>query len=164
MNWDNPLVYIIPGLAALSGIIYLSRWMGKMDSFKDTIEPIMAEIRDDVKKIFERLNPISVSSASPLRLTDLGRKITTTLDGSGWAKRTAPQFSDQLRGQTPYQIQEFCFDLVRKGDYITSDMVKDMQNCAYENGMDVSGVEDVLAIELRDALLTIFGLEPPETQ
>ena len=168
MNWDNPLVYIIPGLTALSGIIYLARWMGKMDYFeKDArtfmgetrtfmgdVRTFMGETRADIKGILKRLPSTMVEGESPLRLTALGKTTSETLAASSWAQKTANQLAPRVKGKHPYEIQEFCRDFVREEEFNPSeDLLKKMKDCAYNNAITIDEIEDVLAIELRDALL-----------
>lgn len=73
MDWNNPLIYIVPGLAALSGIIYLSRWMGKTDESVRLIEEAIEEIKSDIKEILRQFSGSAVERESPLRLTEGGQ-------------------------------------------------------------------------------------------
>ena len=57
MDWNNPLIYIVPGLAVLGWIIRLERWMGKKDESIRLIEEnivkleaAIREIRADIKE------------------------------------------------------------------------------------------------------------------
>ncbi len=72
MDWTSPNYLIVLGLAILSGLIYLARWMGSKDEFVKTVGAAVEEIRTDIKKIFERLPPPTTAGTSPIKLTELG--------------------------------------------------------------------------------------------
>ncbi len=163
MDWSNPLIYIIPGIAALSGIIYLARWMGSKDQFVKIIGDAINEIRDDIKKIFERLPEPVLSKSSPLRLTDLGQSISDFLEAATWAEKTSKEIADEVQDKQPYGIQNYCFEFVNRTEILPDELNRKIQESAYNNGIKVDQVKEVLAIELRDALLRIHGLESPES-
>ena len=164
MDWNNPLIYIIPGLAALSGAIYLARWIGGKDEFAKTVGKSIDEIRDDIKKIFHLMSADrTVEIGSPLRLTELGQSISANLEAAAWAKRTAEEIAHEIEDKQPYVIQTYCFNFVRKSEMLSAELTRKIQESAYNNGITVARVEEVLAIELRDALLKIHGLEPPKS-
>lgn len=153
----HPSFYAI----ALTAIVGFAVWVGRMTEFKSTTKDFVKEIRDKLDEIFERLPPRPVSTSSPLRLTKLGEEISRTLNLSSWADRTAADLRDRIDDKSAYEIQEFCFSYMR--DEFKPDPEQDAQikDCAFENGIDIQGVLDVLAIELRDRLLG--DKEPPET-
>ena len=151
--------------AVVTGLMKFATWKGGVDQHRNeinsTLRDFMAEIRDDIKTILGRLPSPSVAGGSPLRLTDLGRQISRTLELSEWADRTAAQLRDEAINKSAYEIQEFCFRYVRE---FTPDAEQDakIKDCAFENGIDVASVLDVLAVELRDRLLG-GDEEPPNT-
>lgn len=90
-----------------------------------------------------------------MRLTDLGNTIAGELDTTSWAKRTAEGLRDQAKGKRPYEIQEFCFEYVSSDEFRPSDdLTVAIETCAYDHGIDDDQVRTVLAITLRDELLT----------
>ena len=164
--YANPLVWIgFPSLLAVTvGLIFgLGQWKGKVDAdrdtFKRTLDAFMVEIRADIKRIFERLPaPQPVASASPLRLTDLGRSISDELNVPMWATATAPNLPPRARGLTACKVQEMCFEYVRNEWKPHADMDARIDDCAYSRGMARKNVLDVFAIELRNRLLAHLGI------
>ena len=65
----------------------------------------------------------------------------------------------------PYRIQEFSRAYVQDGpeaDWAPdSEMAAKLGQCAFDHGLKMEQVLDVLAIELRDQLLELTGREPP---
>ena len=163
IDWAKYMAIIMAIIAVLGavvgagmGILSIGEWKGKRESFEETVGSFMTEIRNDIKVISQRLPRSSVYSGSPLRLTELGQSISKTLEASSWAKKTAKSIIHQVEGKDSYEIQEFCMDFVKQRKYDPSDdFLKALRNCAYNEGIFVDNVEDVLAVELRDALLKI---------
>ena len=179
MDWNNPVSYgvVIGALGLIGGIVLtilkIGEWKARRESTETSLEKsfkslettltdFMAEIRTDVKKIFQRMES-TVSGESPLKLTELGQSISETLGAAAWAERTAKETADKIPDKQPYVIQTYCFDFVRRSDMLSDELTRKIQESAYNNGIEVARVEDVLAIELRDALLKIHGLAPAES-
>ncbi|MCY3599851.1 MAG: hypothetical protein OXN85_07760 [Gemmatimonadetes bacterium] len=122
----------------------------------------MEEIRKKIDQIFSRLDRLTPVSAgqSPVRLTDLGKRISQELDASAWAGRLAVPLEKHLAGKDAYEIQVFCFDHVEQVEYSDEEQ-KTIRRSAYNHGIDTWEVRRVLAIELRDKLLAIAGLVAP---
>ena len=157
----SPLVWIgvFSMVSVVVGIIFAAgQWKGRVDSDRDTFRTTLKEIRDDIKRIFERLPPRPPSPVltgnSPLQLTDLGRSISATLEAPRWAAEIAPSLESRVRGMVAYDIQEFCRTYVYNEFQPTQDQEEKIKACAYDNALDRREVLDVLAIELRDVLLS----------
>ncbi len=125
------------------------------------------KIREDIKKIFGRLPlpPAAMVSESSLKLTELGQKISATLDAKTWAKARAEDLIAKTRDKDAFEIQSMAFEYAR--NFASPlDMDKKIRDCAFQNGMeDFSVIHDVLGIELRDYLLRRHGLlEPSDEQ
>lgn len=149
-------IYILTGAGAVVGLavvlLKVGAWKGRMDEHRDTVVAFMTEIRADIKKVLGLLSP-TIDAQSPMRLNDLGRKITEAVDAPAWAKRTAADLRERVEGKSPYDIQQFCFDYVNNEFRPDAEQDAVIKDCAFKNGVPVSGVLDVLAIELRDVLL-----------
>ena len=157
MDWSNPLIYIVSGLAAAGALWKLGNWMGTKDQFAKTVGEAIEEIRQDIKKIFQLLPKDTLSGQSPLRLNDLGESISETLEAKAWAQRTAREVASLVKGKHPYEIQEYCMSFVKEEKYNpTADFIDKIKSCAYENALSIDKVQNVLAIELRDAILQNF--------
>ena len=75
------LLVIAPSVTLLVAFIgYLikaSVWKGQVDRFMQSTDTLMAEIRADIKKIFERLPaPKPIEGVSPVRLTHFGEIVS----------------------------------------------------------------------------------------
>lgn len=169
MDWSNPLIY----LAAAGVIFSVGTWVGSMNSFKKTAKGAIGRIDKAIEKINERIGSIKVNvavlasgktvdaSQSPIRLNEFGESISQEILGKQWAKVEATKYVEQFRGQQPYDVQKFAFGHVYQFQP-PDEMGAKMKNCAYENGISIDLVLRVLAIDLRDAMLDVLGMEPPE--
>lgn len=155
---ENPLFW----LAVVSGLIAIGIWIGKINEHRSTVSAFMAEIRKDIKDILGKLGPSTTKTASPIQLTDLGQSVSEALGASAWAANRAEKLADQVGDAPAYDIQVLAFEYVEK-EFTdkTTDKAMDakIKQCAYENGLKRSQVLDV---ELRDRLLRLRQLEPPE--
>lgn len=153
MDLSNPVFYIM--LAGLIGmLISIGIWIGKIEYFRGTVDKMLREIRDDIKKIFERLpSPETVESNSPRRLTDLGKDISKHLKASTWAESESDKLFSGVQGKQPYEIEELSFEHVERRADSLKPFSQRIQKCSYERGVSIGGVKAVFAIELRDALL-----------
>ena len=150
---------MIAGASVVVGIIFAAgQWKGRVDSDRDIFRSTLKEIRDDIKRVFQLLPRETIGGSSPLRLTELGRSISQTLNASQWAEDASRRLADRAEGQSPYDIQVMAFDYVEKEFKPDGDMESQIKRCAYDNGLRRKQVLDVLAIELRDALLALRHL------
>ena len=164
MDWNNPLVYMVLGFAAISGILYLARWMGRTDASINAIKKAIDEIQTDISTLraeidrtLGRLPDNAIFRESPLRLGGLGKSISHALNAAAWAKETASDIAPKITGKHPYEVQEFCKHYIRNEFNPPHDFMQKMMDCAYNDSISLEEVKKVLVIELRDALLTIFS-------
>ena len=169
----NPLVWI--GALSLSavavGIIFgAGQWKGKVDSDREAFKAFMASIKQDIEKIHSRIDdifgklggPATLKTSSPITLTELGQSVSETLGATAWAVARANELSPRVAGAVAYDIQVFAFEYVEKDAVFDAAMEEAIKQCAYEYGLRRKQVLDVLAIELRDRLLRLGQLDPPE--
>lgn len=152
MDWENWLtpVLIVAALAMVGAVFRIGKWVGSIDSLKETVETSIME----TKKILERLPPSTIAEGSPLTLTELGRLVSKELKAGEWAQETANELILRVQKKEPYEVQQFCFDYVKESRFISSDeFVREMRKIAYNHAVSIEKVEDVLAIELQDALM-----------
>lgn len=145
----------------------LGAWTEKFQNLEkttNTLEKSIEDIRSTVHQILLTLaRRETVQSGSPLTLTDTGRDISTELGAQAWAEEIAQGQKGKFVAPTPYEIQEFCFNYVTSHNFNAPvELMSKMQNSAYRHGVSLQGVYNVLAIELRDKLLKMFNLDPPE--
>lgn len=168
MDWNWGIIGVIATgfilLVALGTAVFKAgTWVGNMNAMKTVFTGFMQEIRDDIKKIFSKLPSDTLQATSPLRLSDKGKGVSSKTGAAAWAKLKAEELPDKDVPQTAYDIQAFCFDLIRAGDFDPGEELKSkMKTAAFEHGTSIADVENVLAIELRDELLKRRGLEAPE--
>ena len=166
-GWLNHPATIVIGIGALiTAVVKISLWAGGVNADLRSLKDSVAEIRKTVEKILSQLSSRStVASAGPLRLTELGREISTELDGAAWAREMVPRVSDRVAGMDPYRIRQFCRGYVQDGTnegwVPDNEMAAKLGACAFEHGLDMEKVLDVPAIELRDELPRLSGREPP---
>ena len=132
----------------------------------DGIKGVRDDIRgvnDGIQEVLSRLPPPSepMLKSSPLRLSEQGKEMSRRMGVREWAKATAADFAEGLRGKQPYEVHEFCFRYVKEEFRPEGDWDAKIGACAYESGMGRDKVLDVLAIELRDVLLDRLGGDAP---
>lgn len=149
---ENPLM-ILAALAVGTVLYKTITWIANVNSDREKFHEFMNEVRDDIKKILGRLPSASISSGSPIQLTDLGREISTKLGAREWAEKAAAKLGERVKGKQPYEVQEISFNYVKEEFSPTNELETKIGMCAYESGIDRDGVLDVLAVELRDTLL-----------
>ena len=155
---NNPALWIVAGLAVVGAIFAVGKWAGAVNSDRDSFKEFMAEVRDDIKEILGRLPPRTVAGASPLTLTDLGRRVSQRLGASAIARDLAPLLHGAAAGQSEYDIQAMCFSYIEDKYEPPPEVEALIRACAYENGIDRKQVMDVLVVELRDSLLEMLGM------
>ena len=160
MDWGNPLIYVVGGVAATGGLCKLCLWIGGMNSFRATvggaIEGIRLDIQEmsrDIKEVLRQLPSSTISGGSPLRLTDLGRAISEDIGARAWAREAAPGMAPKMQDRPPYEIQEQCFEYVQDDARFPEVILRKMRETAYNRGTTLNEVRKVLAVELRDVLL-----------
>ena len=160
-NWIVPIVLVV--IAAVTAAGKLIYWMGEVNADRNGINEFMKEIRDDIKKILRRLPAPTTKNSSPIQLTKLGRSISDELNTRDWVDRIAPSLTERVKGKRPFEIQNFCFDYVKDEFEPDAAQLLRLQESAYENAIDLDGVLDVFAIELRDRLLELTGASTPNS-
>ncbi len=153
MGW--PIVTAI--IAAAGALLGIGIWVGAITTNVKTLKGFMTEIRDDIKKIFERLPAPTTASTttasnSPIRLTELGTQISEKLDAKAWATAEAEKLFGKTEGADALGIQEAAFEHAQNFEP-PEELLGKMRNSAFERGVDLDGVRDVLGVELRDVLL-----------
>lgn len=160
-NWIVPIVLV--AIAAVTAVGKLLYWMGEVNVDRNGVNGFMKEIRDDIKKILRRLSAPTIKSGSPIQLTELGRSISDDLHARDWVERIAPSLTQRVKGKRPFEIQNFCFDYVKDEFEPNAAQLVQLQESAYDNAIDLDGVLDVFAIELRDKLLELVRVPTPNS-
>lgn len=144
-------------LAAIGFAHRYGKWQGEVNTDRTSLKDFMLEVRADIKKILERLPPPTTASSSPIRLTELGTQISEKLDAKSWAKIEAEKLAGKTEGADALGIQETAFSHAQNFDP-PDELKGKMRDSAFERGVDLDGVRDVLGVELRDVLLDHHGI------
>ena len=173
-NWGNVIgigaaVIGIPGacVAAITWLLALGGRRQKIDDllkatedfpeWKTRVETRLSGIQKKVDRILERFRqqpqPQFIRLSSPLSLTEVGSKVAETIDAYNWAKNMASELREKTSGMSPYEVQEYCtryclFEYTPDEPYLNT-----LRQCAYENGVPLDGVLQVLGVVLRDEIL-----------
>lgn len=130
----------------------------RLDCVDRKIETNSTAINQLRQVVFTRLNIPSVTSESPLRLSELGKTLSEEIDAEAWVERIADQLKVSVAGKDAYEIQSFCFDYVENTDQYSDQERRTIHKVAYQRGIMAEEIRRVLAIELRDKLLEHTGL------
>lgn len=169
--------------AIISGSLILAGGAWWLSGFKsDTkarlkmLEDGLSKLEDSLSKLDSKLDRFmerfisipsvkgssTVTSSSPLRLSELGKKVLKSLNE---LEDQITQAADELDGSlgenlNAYEIQEKSFAYA-SSDFLTelSDEKRDnIQLAAYEHGIDESGIMAAVGIVIRDHILEKRGL------
>lgn len=157
-SWVAP----VSVLGIVAAVLTAGIWIGAVNSDRANFKEFMKEIREKIDKIMDRLPSPGLVRESPLRLSELGEKISKRVGGKIWVKKVIDGVLPSVEGKRASEIERFCFDYVLTAKKSFDDMMLDLiTDAAYENGIAPSDVHDVLAIELRDAVLQRVTPPPP---
>ncbi len=138
---------------------------GNLEDFKKVVADFMKEIRDDVKDILGRLDPAVSRPGSPTTLTNLGNKVAEDIQAEQWVPQYAKSHNHTIaESKSPDEIQEEClhhaklFLLGKLTEQGRQDIIDAMESSAYQNGLRLAQVYEVVGIKLRDEILKIRGL------
>ena len=125
--------------------------------WKSRVDRKLSEIQTKVDRILEKLReqPQSriIRPFSPLSLTELGRDVAEAIDASTWAKQTALELRAKTSDMSPYEVQEYCIRYCLFEYTPTKSHLEKLEQCAFEKGVQMDGVLQVLGIVLRDEML-----------
>ena len=89
------------------------------------------------------------------RSTESGERISDCVDGKTLADRLAHELLEKVKDRSAYEVQEFCGKYMQEEFEPTPGQFTKFGDCAYENGVKVEQVKEVIVIELRDILLAL---------
>ena len=145
-------------IAVITGAYNFGVWKGKLDNDRTSFKEFMSEVRADIKLILTRLPPTPTTSESPIRLTDLGERISNSIDAKYWAIKKAQELVDKTKDMDSFEIQDFSFNYAKALDPDEA-LLEKMREAAFESGIDLSGVKNVLGVVLRDEFLKLNNLQ-----
>ena len=130
--------FIIPtGIVAVIGVGALiwrgGAWYGSVNTDRANFKEFMKEVREDLKKILQRLPERTTASSSPVTLTDYGKTIAEDLGAQEWAKNLAPKLLPTIVGTRAFEVDGFA------DHHVTDDLSEDWRvrvaECAYKHGL-----------------------------
>lgn len=146
--------------ASVGAAFAVGNWVGAVNADRKSFKAFMAEIREKLDRILERLPPPpTVQPGSPVRLTGFGEKISTGLAVKAWAASEAPELAERVCGKQPFEISELCAEHVERRFAEDDSLQRTMRAGAYEHGTEVEQVRKVYEVELRDELLRRAGAD-----
>ena len=97
-------------LAGFTLVYKIGKWQGKVDTDRKNFKEFMTEIRNKLDDIFIRLPATPINQGSPIRLTDLGERISNDINAEEWAEALANEMFEDTKGLDAFEIQEKSFE------------------------------------------------------
>ena len=164
-DWLNNPAVITTILSVSGALVGIGIWIGRVNSdrevfraFIEKVEGNLETIADNIAQIFARISVMD--RGSPLRLNELGRSIADSLGAKDWVADIAGSMRDAMREKSEYEIQQQCFEYFRSEFKPDEKQDGKLKDCAYQSGVPVSVVLDVLALEMRDILIAARQSSP----
>ncbi len=152
---QNDVVTLKTDVSVLkSDVSVLKSDVSVLKSDLSTLKIEFGEFRKSIGEILLRLPAAPLADDSPLRLTDLGKRISSHIDANQWAQKTAKQLVDKTVSMDSFQVQEMSFQHSKEFEPDES-MLKKMRESAFQEGLNLDGVRSVLGVVLRDELFRI---------
>ncbi|MCZ0942268.1 MAG: hypothetical protein OXJ53_04350 [Gammaproteobacteria bacterium] len=148
-------------LIALVKVLWeAASWYGSVNADRYNFKEFMQEVRGDIKEILLKLSKPVAERGSPIRLTDLGKKVSDEVGAKEIAKGLLGDMLPEVRDKSAYDIQEYCFSHLNECDLsLSEEQIAEIKQCAFDNGIETLSVRRVIAIELRDMILSELSLE-----
>ena len=157
-EWLNSPLIVVAIIAVISAFGTVFVWVGRVNSDREGFKVFMERVDGNLQKIADNIAQIVtrisvMERGSPIRLNELGKSISEFLDARNWTKDIAGSLHEAMREKSEYEIQQLCFEYFRSEFNPDEDHDRKLKDCAYQNGVPVSVVLDVLALEMRDILI-----------
>lgn len=138
-----------------------------LDGWRGTVDEAIRNINKNFEKIFEelgylrkrtddianRLPAAAATSQSPIRLTELGERISRDAGVRAWVAEHVGKVRQETEGMAAYDVQQHCLEYARFDslDETHQQLAKD---AAFKSGLAIDEVMRVYGIELRDEILS----------
>lgn len=141
-------------LAVAALIIRLIVWYAHVNSDRDKFKEFMTDVKDKLDKIYDHLiGRQPYIGASPLRLTEMGERISADIKAKDIAETLSVKLGPKTKNMTDYDIQEYAREYVLNTFKPDSEKLIAISDCAFQEGITVDQVRGVIGIELRDKLI-----------
>ena len=149
----DDLRVIVSILSVIVLILGAGMWIGAVNTDRKSFKDFMSKVDNKIDRILERLPaPSAVQSASPVQLTEFGKKISATADAKAWASDHAQDLVQKTSGKPEFEVFETCVEYV-KTQLNDPAFARTIRAVAYEHGTEPEQVQKVYEVELRDRLL-----------
>ena len=128
--------------------VFMKRVESKLDNLSTMFHQMVGVQRKNVAS-----DPSVAEGKSPIKLNETGRAVSEEIGSKEWANAHAETVREQVAGMNPYDIQSFCVDHVTE-DILSEVELEKAKAAAFKNGIDLSSVLLVMALDLRNHLLT----------
>ena len=157
------LLTFVAGVIATVGSVYvifkmmfnIGAWKGGIENRLEGLEKDVTWIKGYIVQLPRFLPSDAVDSKSPRTLSELGKNISREIDAKKLVKSLVPILAERSKGLEEYDVQKLCYDYVHMEFEPTDEIDRRLKGGAFNNGVSRWTVLEVLAIELRDALLKL---------
>ena len=153
INWVQTPLIVTTALVVFALVWKASAWKTVVDGF-------MKDIGKKVDKLLNRLPEPTTAPGSPRKLTDFGAGIAREVKAFHWAKTVSRRHAAEVRGKTPYEIDELSKKFVTDTFERSASFTQRLSHCAYEHGIEISEVIKVVEVVLREEFLSMLDKGP----
>jgi len=156
------IVIVIVGLTILATVFRIGNWtsrlgkrVSKIENLAKAIQEELGEIRNDIKKILERLpSPPMLQEENPVQLTDFGKEVSKTGSAKTWVRENIQDLENSVKDKEEFEIYDMCGDHVQRFFKDDDEFRRIVKATAYKHGADPADVLKVYQIEMRNLLLS----------
>lgn len=137
-----------------------SIWRGGMDEFKKNMDEFkenttakLGSIEESIRELVFQKRSV-IKTTSPMTLSALGKRVWSQLDAANWLLKHAAEVSGKTKVMSEYEVQNWCFEHMATLN-LDPPQQNRVRNAAYRNGVTEFQVRQIMAIKLRDALLSM---------
>ena len=153
----SEIISIVSAVAVLLTIgvllFKIGAWKGHLDASLTSIENSIRDVKNLIYQYFSPASRRPITTESPLRLTDLGKKIAEQIEADEWASDLAINLKLRTIGKSNYEIQELAIAHAQALDLTDEQRASLVYEAAFDSGLDYSQVLRILGVVLRDKLL-----------
>ncbi len=159
-------------IAAVGVIVWkTATWKGATDHRLSSLEKMVPEVYERLDRILTLLMTVKMTvkpghpvdeSGSPKRLNNYGKELSGKIDAKKIAATYAGKMHDETQDMNAYQVQEHCFlfcvgKLLADLEKNDKDSFNRISAVAYEDGLEIEKLMQVIGFELRDQVLAMKG-------
>ncbi len=163
-NWQ--IILLISGMVSVLIAVGLllfkaGRWTGSVDTNIDLLKTAVESIDGKLSRLLRLYHDPAVEGFSPLKLTELGERVSDKIGAPDIAIGIARVVSEKVVGMSDYEIQEFAKEYAQSKFEPTPIQSAALDDCAFQEGIPRDSVLSVIGIELRDRLIEMKKARNP---